>query len=436
MHVPCSRLPRMKNLLRRTGRPCGAAWFPALVMVALAGAYTTGCTSDANTDNTARAVELVVRPTVLSLHAGETVQIAVQVNDANGRPIGGAPIDFAADSNSIVRVSHLGVLSAVGQAGQDSIRISSGALSQTIAVTVRAGPPRAIDIASTDVREGLAGSALNAPIVVTVRDAYGNTVPRAAVHFTTEADGEASPVTVNTDAAGIARTVWTLGSLAGSQALQVRADSAQTVVEATARAGSMAQIQNIDPISRRTHAGDSVTVKLRATDQFGNGVAGVVFAFSVDNGRGTVLPARVESDSIGIAQTVWRTGTIAGTNTLRVRAFQVTDTSFSLAVRTIGGVPTTLELVSGDNQTARTGTAVARAPVVRVTDTFGNPVSAVRISFSTTAANAVIDPAELVTDDQGRAALRSWKLGAVGAQTLLVVADGIADTLQVRARAR
>lgn len=377
-----------------------------------------------------------MRPQVLTLHAGEVVQIAVQVNDASGRPVGGAPINFSADSNSIVRVSHLGVLSAVGLAGQDSIRIASGALTRTIPVVVRAGPPNVIEISSAEPRGGLAGTALNAPIVVTVRDAYGNTVPRAAVHFTTETGGEASPATVSTDAAGIARTVWTLGSLAGSQSLYVRADSAQTVVEATARAGSMSQIQNIDPISRRTHAGDTVAVKLRATDQFGNGVAGVVFAFNVDGGRGTVLPARVESDSIGIAQTSWRTDTVAGANTLRVRAFQAQDTSFSLAVRTIGGVPVALKLVTGDNQSTRAGTAVARAPVVRVTDRYGNPVSAVRIRFSTSTPSATVDPTELVTDDQGRATLRSWVLLAAGEQTLLVVADGISDTLRVTARAR
>lgn len=436
MRVPGSRLPVMNYTFRRAMRIVRAEWLPAAFSFVFAVTTTTGCTSRSDIHPSSRAVELQVRPPVLALHAGETVQIAVQVNDASGRPVGGAPINFAADSNGIVRVSHLGVLSAVGPAGQDSIRISSGTLTRSIPVTVRAGPPNVIEIASTALREGLAGTSLSAPIVVTVRDAYGNTVSRAPVHFTTETGGEASPATVISDAAGIARTMWTLGALAGSQTLLVRADSAQTVVEATARAGTMSRIQNMDPISKRTHAGDSVTVTLRATDQFGNGVAGVVFAFTVDSGGGTVLPARVESDSIGIARTSWRTGRIAGTNTLRVRAFQVQDTSFSLAVRTIGGVPTTLALVTGDNQNTKAGTAVSRAPVVRVSDKYGNPVSAVRIRFLTSSVDATVDPTELVTDDQGRAALRAWILKTPGEQTLLVIADGIADTLRVKARAR
>lgn len=421
----------MNSAFGRTSSRVAAVWLAAW----LATVVASGCTSGSNEEASTPAADLIVRPPVLSLHAGETIQIAVQVNDSAGRPIGGAPIDFFAGSTSIVRVSHVGVLSAVGPAGQDSIRISSGTHSRVIPVTVGAGPPSVVEIASVQLQTGLAGTSLEAPVVVTIRDAYGNTVPRAAVHFATEAGGEASPATVNSDAAGIARSVWTLGPLAGTQGLRVQADSASTVVEAIARPGTMSQIQNIDPVSRRTHAGDSVPVKLRATDAFGNGVAGVVFAFSVDAGRGTVLPARVESDSIGLAHTSWRTGTTAGPNSLRVHAFQVQDTNFVLAVRTIGGTPTTLTLVSGDNQRARTLTTVSRAPIVRVTDQYGNPVSAVRITFSTTVPSAQIDPLELVTDDQGRATLRSWTLGAAGEQTMIVVADGIADTLRIKARA-
>ncbi|MEO6443967.1 MAG: hypothetical protein ABIZ91_14030, partial [Gemmatimonadaceae bacterium] len=163
------------------------------------------------------------------------------------------------------------------------------------------------------------------------------------------------------------------------------------------------------------------------------GVSSTIFAFSVEAGGGSVVPARIESDSSGIVQTKWRTGTSSGMNALRVRAFEVFDTTFQLTVRTTGGQPTELRLVSGDNQRVRSGAAVSRAPVIRLVDRFGNPVEAVRVRFLSGAGDTV-EPPELVTDERGQVAPRLWTLGEAGAHELKVVADGVTDTLRVRAR--
>lgn len=382
--------------------------------------------------------ELLVRPAAVTLRAGEAVQLAAQVNGPNGGAIGGAPLAFAADSTGIVRVSSHGLISAAGVAGHDSVTVTSGTLRFQVPVTVTAGLPSAIEVAAGERQSGLAGATLTAPVVVTVRDAYGNAVTRATVRFSPESGGEASPAVTTTDAAGIARSRWTLGSIAGTQFLTVSADSAGEIrvsIEALARAGSMASVVNVNPVGRRTVAGDTIDVRLRAQDAFGNGVESAVFAFSVVGGGGDVAPARIESDSTGLAITRWRTGTAAGTNALLVRAFEAHDTTFQISVRTIGGAPTALRLISGDGQRARTATAVSRPPVVRVTDRFGNPVPAVRIRFFVLPADASVQPLELVTDDKGNASPRTWILGAVGDQELLVVADGIADTIRVKARA-
>lgn len=147
-----------------------------------------------------------------------------------------------------------------------------------------------------------------------------------------------------------------------------------------------------------------------------------------------MVPARIESDSSGIVQTTWRTGTASGMNALRVRAFEVFDTTFQLTVRTTGGPPTEVRLVSGDNQRARSGAAVPRAPVIRLVDRFGNPVEAVRVRFLAGAGDTV-EPPEIVTDERGQGSPRLWTLGEAGTHELKVVADGVADTLRVRARA-
>lgn len=379
-----------------------------------------------------------MRPATVTLRAGEAVQLAAQVNGPKGAVIGGAPLVFVAEPTSIVRISHQGLISATGAAGHDSVTIASGALRVQLPVTVTAGHPSVVDVVAGARQTGLAGATLGEPLVVRVRDAYGNAVSRSAVRFAVESGGEVEPAVATTDASGTARVRWTLGPLAGTQFITAAADSlsaASATVEAIARPGSMARVIDVDPIGRRTVAGDTVTVRLRAQDTFGNGVQATVVAFNVAAGGGDVVPPRVESDSTGLVVTRWRTGNKAGTSTLQVRAFEAHDTTFQISIRTISGAPTTLQLVSGDGQRARTATVVRRPPVVRVTDRFGNPVPAVRVRFATTPADASVQPQELVTDDQGNATPRVWTLGAVGDQELIVVADGVADTVRVRARA-
>lgn len=419
------RLPRMRSPMQQ-----------AAVLV-LATAFAVGCITRRDEAPGSRATELLVRPSAVSMRAGETVQLEAQVNDDRGTPVGGAALLFRAESTSIVRVSGSGLISAVGVAGRDSIVVRSDSLTRVVPVVVSAGHPTVVDVISGANQVGLAGGTLTEPLVVTIRDAYGNAVAHSAVRFNAESGGEAVPASATTDAAGTARVLWTLGPLAGAQYLVVQADSAglaTATVDATARAGAFARVVDVDPVGRRISAGDTVVVRLRALDGFGNGVEGAVFAFRTRAGSGEVIPPRLESDSTGLVRTRWRTGTAAGSDTLEVHAFQTRDTSFKLVVRTIGGSPSEISLVSGDNQRARAGAAVARPPVVRVVDKYGNPVTAVRVRFSTASPGASVQPAELVTNEHGTAAPTQWQLGSSGEQLLLIAADGVADTVRVRAR--
>lgn len=421
------RLPRMRTRLQQA------------TVFALAAASSVGCITRQEHAVEAHGVELLVRPTAVSLRAGETVQLEAQVNDARGAPVGGAPLDFGVAAASIVRVSSAGLVSAVGVAGRDSIVVRSDSLRRYVPIVVSAGRPTLVDVVSGANQSGLAGETLTEPLVVTIRDAYGNAVAHSTVRFKAESGGEAVPSTGTTDAAGTARALWTLGPLAGEQYLVVQADSmgaATVTVDATARPGAFARVVDVDPVGRRVSAGDTLVVRLRALDSYGNGVEGAVFAFRPLAGSGEVSPPRLESDSTGLVVTRWRTGTAAGADTLQVHAFQTRDTTFQLVVRTIGGEPAALRLVSGDNQRARGGTAVARPPVVRVEDGYGNAVAAVRVRFVTTSPGASVQPMELVTNERGTASPTQWQLGPSGEQLLMVIADGVADTVRVRARAQ
>ena len=86
--------------------------------------------------------------------------------------------------------------------------------------------PQTLDIISGDDQQGATGSALATPIVVEVRDQYGNPLPGAQVTFTvTAGDGRLSGrfklENVTTDASGRAERILTLGPNPGTNAVEV-----------------------------------------------------------------------------------------------------------------------------------------------------------------------------------------------------------------------
>jgi hypothetical protein len=377
--------------------------------------------------------DVIVRPATIRLRAGEAAQLLAQVNDSNGRPIGGAELTFSTVSPRMLRVSPAGAISAVGPVGDGLITVSSGSTHREVPVVITAGIASAARLTTGGAQQGEAGTTLPEPIVVSVTDAFGNAVSRADVRFQASGSGTADPDTATTDAAGIARAVWTLGENAGPQTLQASVGEASTLVEALAVAGRMASIEPVGA-ARRVSAGDSVLVRLRAADRHGNGVSGVVMAFSVSGGGGTVAPARVETGPDGLAQTRWVTGRSAGINVLAARAIDVRDTTIRIDVRTHGGAPAAVEIVRGGTQRAAVGAPVPVPPTVSVVDQYGNAVSAARIRFL--ASSGSVEPAETVTDEAGRAAVQRWVLGTAGANTLSVIVDGVTDTLRVVATGR
>jgi adhesin/invasin len=405
---------------------------PFLIVAAFTRCTGTGDDDGQSSD---RAADVVVRPPVVRLRAGDVAQLAAQANDSNGRAVGGAGITYSTTTPRMIRVSPAGAVSSLGPVGDGSITVASGSTSRVVPVVIAAGVANTARVNSGGGQSGEAGTTLPEPIIITVIDAFGNLVPRADVTFQASGGGSAEPSAATTDATGVARTVWSLGQTAGPQTLRAIAGDANVVVEATAVSGRMASIESVGALVRRTSAGDTVPVRLRAADRHGNGVSGVVVAFTVARGDGMVAPARVETGADGLAQTRWATGTTAGLNTLRARAIDVRDTTIVIELRTYGGAAATVRLIRGSGQRAATGAAVPVAPVVSVVDAHGNAVAAARVRFIASSGGTV-EPPEAVTDDEGQVRVGRWVLGPSGANVLSVIVDGVADTLRVVAQAR
>ena len=95
----------------------------------------------------------------------------------------------------------------------------------------------AVETISGDGQQGVPGAALAHPLVVEVRDQYGNPLPNAAITFTVNAGDGTTSATTTTDANGRAATTLTLGRQPGMIAVVATiADLEPVAFTATARA--------------------------------------------------------------------------------------------------------------------------------------------------------------------------------------------------------
>lgn len=92
-----------------------------------------------------------------------------------------------------------------------------------------------------------------------------------------------------------------------------------------------------------------------------------------------------------------------------------------------GPEPVALEVVSGDGQQAEAGTVLDDPLTVQVLDESSQPVPDVRVQFSFLGdlSGAAVDPASILTDEEGRAAA-IVHLGEVPGEQVIVAA--VADT--------
>lgn len=100
------------------------------------------------------------------------------------------------------------------------------------------------------------------------------------------------------------------------------------------------------------------------------------------------------------------------------------------------GEAASLEIVSGDEQSAQAGTALADPVVVRVTDTRDRPVANQDVGFSIGSGGGSVEPAVVKTDADGQASA-TWTLGPNTGSHLLRVqtARGGSGTLELSVQA-
>jgi len=158
-------------------------------------------------------------------------------------------------------------------------------------------------------------------------------------------------------------------------------------------------------------------------DNQGKPLAGQTVNFKVTTGSGTVFAGAATSDSTGTIRERWTLGTVAGDQTLEVRAIDSNGAALVYATfhaTAVAGTPMNIKVTPQ----ITTPTQLLPVPVIiTISDTYGNPNIGLAVSL-TADSGGVVAPTEFKTNSSGQISA-VWTVGAaIGVQTFKVTATG------------
>ena len=166
--------------------------------------------------------------------------------------------------------------------------------------------------------------------------------------------------------------------------------------------------------------GAELQLQARAIDARGHEISGLAATWHLDDNSVAAL------DSGGVI-----TGRNAGRT---IVAAKIDGVSARTGVSVVTPA-TAIRLVAGSNQRVLAGKTLAQALVVRATNRKGGPASGKRVIFRLAEGQGSVDPANAITDADGRARA-AWTLGSYpGRQTLLASVENVDSALAIQAEA-
>ncbi len=176
-------------------------------------------------------------------------------------------------------------------------------------------------------------------------------------------------------------------------------------VAAPATASELVVVQgNHQSAAAGTILPTAVVVRVRSDD--GSPVEAVPVGFSVRSGGGVVEPATGLSDANGEVKTRWTLGKDQQLHELLASVPGVD----AITVTATGIIPTDLMVAQGNNQTAKSGTALPVQIVLRVVGSHNTPIPGIPVSLTVTSGSGSLNPASAITNASGEVTVR-WTLG-------------------------
>jgi adhesin/invasin len=441
--------------------------------VATVGSWTLGTLAISNTLTatsaglsgsplTFNATGLPNTATHIAVNAAGSVQTAtvggpvatlpsVVVTDAGGNRVPNVPITFtvtsgggsatgttvSTDSTGIATVGSWTLGPAVGTNTLTASGANLAGSPVTFTATGTVGVAKNIALHGGDGQTVDAGTAVATPPSVLVTDAHGNPVAGVSVAFSVfSGGGSAAGTPALTNASGIATVgSWALGTTPGPNTLRATVtglSGSPVIFSATGNVGAAATIAANGGDGQSATVGTAVSTdpSVLVTDGFNNPVQGVNVTFSVASGGGSVGGGNATTNASGIATVgSWVLGGTPGPNSLQATATGLSGSPVTFSATGKVGAAATIAANGGDGQSATVGTAVATDPSVLVTDTHGNPVQGVSVTFSVASGGGSVSGGNATTNASGIATVGSWTLGGTsGPNSLQATATGLAGS--------
>jgi hypothetical protein len=280
-----------------------------------------------------------------------------------------------------------------------------------------------------DAQQGQVASVLPESIAVRIVDAQDQPLARIEVEFEVmSGGGVVSEAVVSTDAEGIARSRWTLGTSTGvAHILEARVVSADTLIATFTATAMPGNPVSVSPESGTGQAGRinspvGAPLTARVSDQYGNPVPGVTVTFAVTAGAGSLSGATAITNAEGIATSgTWQLGNAVGNQTVSATVANVSIPALFSA--TAEAAPATKLGVVGMSTEFRAGTPFS--VTIQVQDQFGNPVSQ-QATISVSPVTGTLTGTRIrQTDDSGRVSFSDLVTPQSGPNRFLFSASGL-----------
>jgi adhesin/invasin len=383
----------------------------------------------------------------VTVNSAVPVQPTLRVTDQFGNPVESVSVTFAVALGGGGVTGPTRKTDGAGQAPVGSWTLGTQAGQNTLTATATGlpaatffatGTPAAADTISLNAgnnQTDTVAATLATPYTVRVADQYGNGVPGTTVTWGSSGGGSITPSST-TNSAGIASATRVLGTVAGAQgatATVAGLGGSPVAFSATAMHGAATTILKFAGDNQSATAGAAVAIPptARVVDQFGNSVPGVNVTFvATGGGGGSVTPGTpIATDTAGkAAVTSWTLGPVAGTNNDTLTASAPGLPVARFVASGLSGAAKNLVYVSGTGQTDTIGASLA-AYTVRVTDSLGNGVQSVPVSWVVTAGGGSITPSSN-TDVTGFATATRVLGSVVGVDSATASVGGLVGSPQ------
>ena len=188
------------------------------------------------------------------------------------------------------------------------------------------------------------------------------------------------------------------------------------------------------------HLRDPLVV--RVLDQHGAVLSGVTVNFTVSPTSGVLNPASATTGANGQASTALQLGSVAGSYTVTASVSGIAQSVTFTATATNPPPPpppsriaTTLELVSGNNQSGEINQRLTAPLVVRVRDQNNAVLSGVTVNFTVSPTRGTLNPTSDTTDANGRASTTLTLGNTAESYTVTASVSGIARRVTFTATA-